>query len=57
VKDSEAHQNLVEAAISLLGNNAQQVTLTNNISQMAFHNSANVIAREVLKLANYPISS
>lgn len=56
VKDSEAHHQLVETAIGLLGNNAQQVTLTNNISQMAFHNSANVIAREVLKLAHYPIS-
>ncbi len=56
VKDSEARQQLVETAISLLGNTAQQVMLTNNISQMAFHHSANVIAREVLKLANYPIS-
>jgi UDP-N-acetylglucosamine--N-acetylmuramyl-(pentapeptide) pyrophosphoryl-undecaprenol N-acetylglucosamine transferase len=56
VKDSEAPQKLVETAISLLGDKAQQVTLTNNISQMAFLNSASVIAREVLKLANYPIS-
>ncbi len=55
VKDAEAHATLVETAIGLLNNTAQQVTLTNNISQMAFHNSANVIALEVLKLANYPI--
>jgi UDP-N-acetylglucosamine--N-acetylmuramyl-(pentapeptide) pyrophosphoryl-undecaprenol N-acetylglucosamine transferase len=56
VKDAEAQQQLVETAISLLNNTAQQVTLTNNISQMAFVNSASVIAYEVLKLANYPIT-
>jgi UDP-N-acetylglucosamine--N-acetylmuramyl-(pentapeptide) pyrophosphoryl-undecaprenol N-acetylglucosamine transferase len=56
VKDSEARQKLVETALSLLGNTAQQVTLTNNISQMAFPNSADVIAREVLKLAHYSIT-
>jgi UDP-N-acetylglucosamine--N-acetylmuramyl-(pentapeptide) pyrophosphoryl-undecaprenol N-acetylglucosamine transferase len=54
VKDGDARQTLVETAISLLNNTAQQVMLTNNISQMAFVNSANVIAHEVLKLANYP---
>jgi len=53
VKDSEAHNTLAETAVSLLNNTAQQVALTNNISQLAFHNSANVIALEVLKLANY----
>lgn len=57
VKDSEAHQHLVDTAIGLLDNKAQQVALTNNISQMAFHHSASVIAHEVLKLANYPIPS
>lgn len=57
VKDAEARQTLTDTAISLLGNTAQQVTLTNNISQMAFHNSASMIAHEVLKLANYPITA
>lgn len=57
VADSRAKESLVQTAIELLDNKAKQVTLTNNISQMAFHNSANVIAREVLKLANYPISA
>lgn len=56
IKDSEAREKLVTTAIALLNNTAQQVTLTNNISQMAFQNSANVIALEVLKLANYQIS-
>lgn len=57
VKDAEARQTLTGTAISLLENTAQQVTLTNNISQMAFHNSASMIAHEVLKLANYPITA
>ncbi len=56
IKDHEAHSTLIQTAVALLSNNAHQVTLTNNISQMAFHNSANVIALEVLKLAHYPIS-
>ncbi len=55
IKDHEASKHLVITAIDLLNNTEQQVTLTNNISQMAFHNSANVIAMEVLKLANYQL--
>lgn len=55
VKDNEAQQTLIQTAVALINNTAQQVTLTNNISQMAFHNSANVIALEVLKLANYSL--
>ncbi|MBI3519346.1 MAG: undecaprenyldiphospho-muramoylpentapeptide beta-N-acetylglucosaminyltransferase [Bacteroidetes bacterium] len=55
VKDHEAQSVLVQTAIALISNTAQQVTLTNNISQMAFQNSANVIALEVLKLANYSL--
>jgi len=53
IKDAEAREKLVKEAIVLINNTAQQVTLRNNISQMAFHNSANVIAKEVLKLAGY----
>lgn len=55
IKDNEALSTLVPTAIALISNTSQQVTLTNNISQMAFQNSANVIALEVLKLANYSI--
>jgi UDP-N-acetylglucosamine--N-acetylmuramyl-(pentapeptide) pyrophosphoryl-undecaprenol N-acetylglucosamine transferase len=55
VKDQDAARDLIKTALDLLSNTAQQVTLTNNISKMAFHNSANVIAMEVLKLANYTV--
>ncbi len=55
IKDNEALSTLVPTAIALISNTSQQVTLTNNISQMAFQNSANVIALEVLKLANYSL--
>jgi UDP-N-acetylglucosamine--N-acetylmuramyl-(pentapeptide) pyrophosphoryl-undecaprenol N-acetylglucosamine transferase len=57
VKDHEAHSTLIATATALINNTGQQVTLTNNISQMAFPNSANVIALEVLKLANYSLPS
>lgn len=56
VKDRDAGSILIKTALALLNNKAQQVTLTNNISKMAFHNSANVIAMEVLKLANYKMT-
>lgn len=56
VKDGDAKVQLIRTALELLNDKAQQVTLTNNISTMAFHNSANVIALEVLKLANYKVS-
>ena len=55
VRDDEAQSTLIHTAISLINNPAQQVTLTNNISSMAFNDSANVIALEVLKLANYTL--
>lgn len=55
VKDNEAQSTLISTAVALISNTSQQVTLTNNISQLAFQNSANVIALEVLKLANYTL--
>lgn len=55
VKDNEAHSVLIKTAIGLVSNDQQQQTLSNNIGKMAFHNSANVIAKEVLKLANYTL--
>jgi UDP-N-acetylglucosamine--N-acetylmuramyl-(pentapeptide) pyrophosphoryl-undecaprenol N-acetylglucosamine transferase len=53
VKDNNAPGELIKTAIALLGNENQQVSLSNNISKLAYHNSANVIAREVLKLAGH----
>ncbi|MGZ3883374.1 MAG: UDP-N-acetylglucosamine--N-acetylmuramyl-(pentapeptide) pyrophosphoryl-undecaprenol N-acetylglucosamine transferase, partial [Bacteroidia bacterium] len=54
VKDAEAKDKLVAEAISLVKNPARQSELSRNISTMAFHDSASVIAAEVLKLAKYP---
>lgn len=53
VKDQDAGSTLIKTAIALMHNPAQQVGLTNNISKMAFHNSASVIAGEVLRLAGF----
>ncbi len=55
VKDNEAHEGLIRAALELISDKSKQVTLSNNISKMAFHDSANVIATEVLKLAGYSL--
>lgn len=55
VKDSGAREILIDTAIQLLSDTGRQVTLSNNISKMAFHDSAGIIANEVLKLANYRI--
>lgn len=52
VKDSDAGNALIKTAVALMENSQQQIALTNNISKMAFHQSAKVIAEEVLKLAN-----
>ena len=55
IKDASAMQDLVKEAIALIKDENKQQLLKNNIKQLAFHNSANVIAKEVLKLANYNI--
>lgn len=55
VKDTEAGQYLVKTSIDLLNNSEKQKSLKENILKMAFLDSANVIAREVLKLANYKL--
>lgn len=52
VKDQEAKEVLINKALELISDQAKQVTLSNNISKMAYFDSANVIATEVLKLAN-----
>lgn len=53
VKDSDASEQLVITATDLINDSSEQLRLKTNISKLAFHNSANVIANEVLKLANY----
>ena len=53
VKDAEAGKELVTAAVQLINDTNKQQELIKNISTLAFHNSANVIANEVLKLAGY----
>lgn len=51
VKDKEAKDKLVDAAIGLIKDNSKQQELSRSIATMAFRNSAAVIAAEVLKLA------
>ena len=53
VKDTEATRILVDNVIDLVNNSTEQQTLKINMKQLAFLNSANVIAKEVLKLAGY----
>ena len=55
VRDNQAQNILIECAVKLVNNEKHQEILRNNISKMAFHHSANLIAREVLKLASYPL--
>ena len=51
VKDAEAVDKLVKTAIETVKNDERLKELSENISKMAFHNSADVIADEVIKLA------
>ncbi len=53
VKDSEAEKDLVKETVALINDDLKQKTLSTHISKMAFHNSATIIANEVLKLAGY----
>ncbi|HWY12895.1 MAG TPA: undecaprenyldiphospho-muramoylpentapeptide beta-N-acetylglucosaminyltransferase [Bacteroidia bacterium] len=53
VKDSEAKSKLINEAVILMNDSNKQEQLKKNISPLALFNSANVIAKEVLKLANY----
>lgn len=53
VKDSECKDKLVKEALALINNTERQQELKKNCGALAFHNSANLIAKEVLKLANY----
>lgn len=55
VNDTEARNILVGKVIELINNSTEQQLLKTNMKQLAFLNSANVIAKEILKLANYNI--
>lgn len=55
IKDTEADKTLVDSAIQLIKNINEQEKLKLNIKQLAFSNSANHIAKEVLKLAGYNV--
>lgn len=51
VKDSEAKEKLLPLALSTVGNSTQLKTLGQNAQQMALRDSANIIAKEIIKLA------
>jgi UDP-N-acetylglucosamine--N-acetylmuramyl-(pentapeptide) pyrophosphoryl-undecaprenol N-acetylglucosamine transferase len=53
VRDNEAKEKLVKEAIALMKDSGKQLQLQKNIGELALLNSANLIAKEVLKLANY----
>ena len=53
VRDDETKQKLVKEAIALMKDEKKQNELKQNIGALALLNSANIIAKEVLKLANY----
>ncbi len=52
MRDAEAPDRLVDAAIELLRNRQQCATLRENITKLAILDADEVIAKEVLKLAN-----
>ncbi len=52
VKDAEAEQTLLEKAIETVNHSALLDELSTNISQLAFADAADVIAREVCRLAD-----
>lgn len=51
IKDSEAEEKLIKTAIELAGDETKLEALSTNIKKLAFHNSADIIAQEVCKLA------
>jgi UDP-N-acetylglucosamine--N-acetylmuramyl-(pentapeptide) pyrophosphoryl-undecaprenol N-acetylglucosamine transferase len=53
VRDDAPKNKLVNEAITLMKDEARQNELKKNIGSLALLNSANVIAKEVLRLANY----
>ena len=55
IKDQDASQELVKCAVELLMSDSRMKDLSENISKLAFPDSANVSAKEVLKLAKYSV--
>ncbi len=53
IRDDETKTKLVKTAISLMNDTAKQQELSGNAGKLALLNSANIIAKEVLKLTNY----
>ena len=51
VKDSEANDQLLDKAIDAVNQPELLKNLSKNIAELAFTDSANVIAKEVIKLA------
>lgn len=57
VRDADARKELIPAAVDLVKDDARLKTLHDNILKLAMHDSAEVIAQEVLKLAGYGSAS
>jgi UDP-N-acetylglucosamine--N-acetylmuramyl-(pentapeptide) pyrophosphoryl-undecaprenol N-acetylglucosamine transferase len=55
VKDTDAKKHLINEAIALINNQLLQLELSKNCGLLALPNSTNMIANEVLKLANYTL--
>lgn len=53
VKDTEAQKKLVPTLIELVNNEQEQQRIANNVAKMAFNDSANIIADEVIKLIKH----
>lgn len=51
VKDAEAKDTLIGIALNTVNDDAKLASLSENVKKLAFHNSADVIAEEVYKLA------
>ena len=52
VRDSEAPEKLIDLAIATVNDDAKLQSLSENVLKMALPNSADIIAKEVIKLAN-----
>ena len=50
VKDAEAQEKLIPTLIDLVKDDKEQQRISKNVAKMAFHDSANIIADEVIKL-------
>ena len=53
IRDVDARKELIPAAVDLVKDTSRLETLRENILKLAYHDSAEIIAHEVLKLAGY----